>query len=383
MLTKDKEVAQHHIAEAVRHLSLVTGILQHTEVGQQAPIAAPLAVEISLGKPPHGLLDIAFVVINHILPKKLAQSAIKAATTPRDWLFQVYRLSCAPRGILEPVATIIIMLAAVRFGLRHRLLLQTEVRLHLPYKTAITDLDVFLATFISEMMAEDRLDLELRDWLKETVTEHYPNFQKDKRLHMTMTGSDYILIPDVIEPIEHQDPAPVHIDSMYTSPLDPRSNVLIPHGSGYRIEQHHGNVLEGDDYPIYNGQHHAGVDITRWNAYREPVYAMRAGEVIDSVYLPRGFGNTVTVEHDDKTCLRYTHLDKKTVKKGERVAQGQQIGTIGKGAKKQFAAHLHLDMPQGRRYARSGTYYKTLAALHERFINPLHQIAAQDNRSTS
>ena len=40
---------------------------------------------------------------------------------------------------------------------------------------------------------------------------------------------------------------------------------------------------------------------------------MCGGVVIDSVYLPKGFGNTVTVEHDDGICLRYTHLDKKLV----------------------------------------------------------------------
>ena len=50
--------------------------------------------------------------------------------------------------------------------------------------------------------------------------------------------------------------------------------------------------------------------------YQAPVHAMRGGVVIDSVYLPKGFGNTVAIEHKDGTCLRYTHLDKKLVRTG-------------------------------------------------------------------
>ena len=101
-----------------------------------------------------------------------------------------------------------------------------------------------------------------------------------------------------------------------------------------------------------------------------------AAPVIDSVYLPKGFGNTVVIEHDDGTCLRYTHLDKNLVKQGDRIVRGQQIGTIGKGAKNIYPAHLHLDMPRGRQYARARTYYDTAAEVAERFIDPLSQIPA-------
>lgn len=59
---------------------------------------------------------------------------------------------------------------------------------------------------------------------------------------------------------------------------------------------------------------------------------MRPGAVIDSVNLPKGFGNTVAIEHDDGTCLRNTHLDRKLVKKGERVVRVQPNGTVGKDA---------------------------------------------------
>jgi len=103
---------------------------------------------------------------------------------------------------------------------------------------------------------------------------------------------------------------------------------------------------------------------------------MRAGVVIDAAYLPKGFGNTVVVEHADKTCLRYTHLDKILVKKGDRIVGGQQIGTVGKGAKQIYPAHLHLDMPRSKTYARARTYYDSATDVAERFINPLSWIPA-------
>ena len=91
--------------------------------------------------------------------------------------------------------------------------------------------------------------------------------------------------------------------------------------------------------------------------------------------MPKGFGNTVVVEHEDGTCLRYTHLDKRLIKQGEPVIRGQQIGTVGKGAKNIYPAHLHLDMPRSRHYMRVRTYYDAAAEVAERFIDPLSQIA--------
>ena len=47
---------------------------------------------------------------------------MRVGSAPRDWLYRVYSLSCAPRNISEPVATLVVMLAAVKFGLHHQLL---------------------------------------------------------------------------------------------------------------------------------------------------------------------------------------------------------------------------------------------------------------------
>ena len=372
------KLALAQIADARERLRLASDILSApatAEVVQEAPPAVVReARQLEIGDPPQDLLDIAHEVIQQVFPEQLAQRALQHGTSPRDWLYRVYAVSCIPRSISEPVATIVVMLAAVKFGLRHQLLLQTETRLGHQHKTPITHLDLFLETFMSEMVEADPGVVRFNDWLKQTVIDHYPDFRNNRRLNLP--NGDYILIPNEIKPIEHMPPAPLRVAALYTSPLDPTSNTLIPPGSGYRIEQRHGDILEDDDHPAYDGQHHAGLDLSRWDAYRAPVHAMRAGEVIDSVYLPKGFGNTVTVQGNDGICIRYMHLDKKLVKKGERVERGQQLGTIGKGANQMFAAHLHLDMPKSPSYARAGTYYKTLQDLNERFIDPLSQIPA-------
>ena len=111
--------------------------------------SAAEAQQLAPGEPPQDLLDIAHAVIQQLFPDELAQRALQDGTTPRDWLYRVNVVSCVPRGIAEPVATLVVMLAAVKFGLRHQLLLQTETRLGLAHKARITHLDHFLETFIS------------------------------------------------------------------------------------------------------------------------------------------------------------------------------------------------------------------------------------------
>lgn len=371
------QLALSEIAEARVHLQLASDVLSAldtSEVTQESPAAVVSeGRQLELGEPPHDLLDIAHEMIHQVFPEQLAQRARQDGTTPRDWLYRAYAVSCVPRGIIEPVATIVVMLAAVKFGLRHQLLLQTEKRLGLAHKALIANRDLFLETFISEMVEADKDDARFNDWLQRTVVDHYPGFHNKERLDLP--NGDVLLIPDTIEPISQQVAAPV-VASALTSPMDPASGVVIPPSSAWRITLGYAEILYDEAYSSFHGKHHSGIDIARYGCFQAPVYAMRPGVVIDSVYLPKGFGNTVTIEHDDGTCLRYTHLDKKLVKKGDRVVRGQQIGTVGKGAKNIYPAHLHLDMPRSRAFARARTYYDTMAEVAERFIDPLSQIPA-------
>lgn len=368
------QLALKEIAEAQEHLRLASDILgaaATTEAVQESPPAVLRQPrQVAIGAPPHDLLDIAHEAVHQVFPEQLRQRAREHGAGPRDWLHRAHTLSIIPRGISEPVTTLVVMLAAVKFGLRHQLLLQTETRLGLAHKSPIPNLDLFLETFISEMVEADRSDSRFNDWLKRTVINHYPGFRKGNRLDLP--NGDYLIIPEAIEPIRQQ--AASTAPSALTSPVDPTASVMIPPGSGWLITLSFAQILHDAAYPAYHRKHHSGIDIYRWDAYQAPVYAMRAGLAIASEYLPRGFGNTVVVEHEDGTCLRYTHLDKTLTSQGDRVGRGQQIGTVGKGANDQYAAHLHLDMPRSKAFARAGTYYATAAAVAERFINPLSLI---------
>ena len=368
------KLALQEIAEARERLHLAAEILSAIDaaaVSPNEPSAGPVEARQPKVEAPQDLIGFAQAIIEGVLPLRMTDRANHASASPRDWLFRVQTISIAPRGIKEPVTTIIVMLAAVKFGLRHQLLLQTETRLGLPHKAPIPNLDLFLETLLSEMLEADRGDARFNEWLQQTVARHYPGFRDNDRLELP--NGDYLLIPGDIEPVGQQ---AVPIAAALTSPVDPASGAVIPPGSDWRITLRYAQILHSADYPAYNGKHHSGIDIYRWNAFQAPVHAMRSGVVIDSVYLPKGFGNTVVIEHEDGTCLRYTHLDITLVKAGDPVSRGQQIGTVGKGAKHIYPAHLHLDMPRSSAYARARTYYDTAAEVAARFIDPLSQIPA-------
>ena len=370
------KLALSEIAEAREHLRRASEALSRAETQASGATSSGSALEarpLEIEDPPRDLLDIAQLIAEQVLPRQLAQITTQDGASPREWLSQAHSVSLAPRGITEPVTTLVVMLAAVKFGLRHQLLLQTEARLGLTHKHPIAHLDPFLETFLSEIIEADLSDARFNDWLKETVTRHYPGFRKNNRL--SLPNGDWLPIPDVIEPTGPQAAAPLAASAL-TSPIDPAIRVIIPPGSGWRITLGYAQVLCDESHPAFHGKHHSGIDIYRWDAYQALVYAMLPGLAIDAAYLPKGFGNTVVVEHVDGTCLRYTHLDTMLVQKGDRIARGQPIGTVGKGAKNIYAAHLHLDMPRSKTYARARTYYDRPDEVAERFINPLSRIQA-------
>ena len=56
----------------------------------------------------------------------------------------------------------------------------------------------------------------------------------------------------------------------------------------------------------------------------------------------RSSGNYVYIQHDGRYMTRYLHLHKRTVKVGERVKQGQTIGTVG-ATGLATGPHLHYE----------------------------------------
>lgn len=72
-----------------------------------------------------------------------------------------------------------------------------------------------------------------------------------------------------------------------------------------------------------------------------PVYASGDGRVLESGY-SRGNGNFVYIKHDGNIVTRYLHLHKRMVRKGDRVDQGQTIGTVG-ATGLATGPHLHYE----------------------------------------
>ncbi len=72
-----------------------------------------------------------------------------------------------------------------------------------------------------------------------------------------------------------------------------------------------------------------------------PVYAAGEGKVIRSAYSKYN-GHHVFIQHPNNIVTKYLHFTKRLVKNGQRVRQGQTIGTVGATGLAQ-APHLHYE----------------------------------------
>jgi hypothetical protein len=90
-------------------------------------------------------------------------------------------------------------------------------------------------------------------------------------------------------------------------------------------------------------QNHDGIDLA--GPIGEVVFATGNGKVIiaDHSLSKVGYGNVVLIDHGFGYTTRYAHLHTITVKKGEIVKRGQQIGTLGDTGKS-TGPHLHYEV---------------------------------------
>lgn len=90
---------------------------------------------------------------------------------------------------------------------------------------------------------------------------------------------------------------------------------------------------------------HTGVDwyAPKGSAVRSPW----SGRVISSSYNSIT-GNIVVIQHDDGRVTRALHLNAKSVKAGQRIRAGQNIGTVGNtGNARHQHSHLHFEVRKG------------------------------------
>ncbi|WP_054704406.1 M23 family metallopeptidase [Bacillus sp. JCM 19041] len=80
-----------------------------------------------------------------------------------------------------------------------------------------------------------------------------------------------------------------------------------------------------------------------------PIVSVLDGTVVTAGYHQGGFGNWVLVTHQmngQQYTTVYAHLDRIDVSTGQRVGQGQQLGTMGNTGASQ-GPHLHFEVHKG------------------------------------
>jgi hypothetical protein len=97
---------------------------------------------------------------------------------------------------------------------------------------------------------------------------------------------------------------------------------------------------------------HRGVEFL--NKFGTPVYAAGEGRVVFAgaddapVYSPWSnfYGNLVVIEHTHDLYTLYAHLSEITVRQGQHVAAGEQIGAVGQTGVA-IGSHLHFEVRRG------------------------------------
>lgn len=89
----------------------------------------------------------------------------------------------------------------------------------------------------------------------------------------------------------------------------------------------------------YNSSHMA-IDYAA--AYGTPIRAVGNG-TITSAGQKSGYGNSITLRHNETYTTTYSHLSKFAVKRGQKVSQGQIIGYVGSTGYS-TGPHLHYEM---------------------------------------
>lgn len=137
---------------------------------------------------------------------------------------------------------------------------------------------------------------------------------------------------------------------VYAYPIRPWSYAKVDAG-----------FLDPDYFETF-GRWHRGIDINGIEGgdtdLGYPVQSMFPGRVV-GIRDSSGFGKTVLVRSEpwvaehvldaldvegDVIDVMYTHLHAVTVSLGDALDAGDHVGSIGKGGREQYAAHLHLEI---------------------------------------
>lgn len=152
----------------------------------------------------------------------------------------------------------------------------------------------------------------------------------------------------------------------------------------------------GDGYYIYRGfspNGHLGED---WNGNGggssdegDPIYSIAHGVVVFSEDYRAGWGNVVIIRHAYRESngqiafvdSLYGHLKARSVQLGQQVARGQVVGTMGRGPRNMYHAHLHFEIRKDLRVGmRRDLYPRTYQTYHvpKHFMDARRQLRFED-----
>ena len=148
-------------------------------------------------------------------------------------------------------------------------------------------------------------------------------------------------------------------------PVSNKNLSRMASGYGYRI------------HPIYKTRKlHTGMDFSAKTG--TPIYATGDGKISKVRRSRRGYGNHVIIDHGYGYKTLYAHMEKYSVKKGQKVKRGEVIGYVGSTGTS-VAPHLHYEVHKdGRKINPVNFYFNDLNA--EEYEKML-EISSQNNQS--
>jgi murein DD-endopeptidase MepM/ murein hydrolase activator NlpD len=126
--------------------------------------------------------------------------------------------------------------------------------------------------------------------------------------------------------------------------------------NGGTVTQGYGSTSFAKRSGYYAGDNHGGVDIGA--ARGTAVVAAKSGVVSMSKWY-FGYGNLVEITHNDGTITRYGHNTSNSVKKGQKVVQGQVIAKVGSTGRA-TGPHVHFEIRNSSgKQLESNIFYQT------------------------
>lgn len=152
-----------------------------------------------------------------------------------------------------------------------------------------------------------------------------------------LVSTDYIKNDIIKQPVNEVVMIGVASTVMDTAAFD--GFFANPTDSGYWISSGYGGRELGGA-----SDSHSGIDLVKIgdSCNKEPAYASADGVVIYASSRS-SFGNLVIIKHTDRISTYYAHLHSISVKVGDIVKQGQEIGKIGSTGNS-TGPHLHFEI---------------------------------------